>query len=353
MPCCREATFWAESAAVGGVETLYFGGGTPSLLPIAEAERLIDGLRQRFDVGGRRGSDDGGKPGERRRGASARTPADRASTVSASACRASTTPSCASSAGSTTQPGLRTAYRAAREAGFDSVSIDLIFGLPGQTTAQWRRTLEKAVALGPDHLSLYALTLEEDTPLARRVAAGECAEPDPDAQADMYTWSSERLAGAGYEQYEISNWSRPGHRCRHNLTYWHAEPYLGLGAGAHSYVNSYRLANERAPARYIELADAGRGVWPCDPATLPHVASVEEPDAERELSDAIILGLRLTEGVSTEALELRFGVDVSERYRREIGDLEALGLLESLDGRVRLTKRGRLLGNEAFQRFLP
>jgi len=348
----REATLWAESRAVGRVETLYFGGGTPSLLPIAETRRLLDGLRQRFDIAtgaevtmeANPESVDAGRLHTLRRMGVNRLSLGVQSFDDAElrflgrihdAERA------------------EEAYRAARSAGFASVSIDLIFGLPGQMVAQWRRSLEKAVALGPDHLSLYALTLEEDTPLARRVAAGECAEPDPDVQAEMYTLSSERLAQASCEQYEISNWAKPGHRCRHNLTYWHSEPYLGLGAGAHSYQNGYRLANERAPERYIELVAAGRGARPWDPTRLPHVESFERPDAEREMSDAVILGLRLTEGVSMAALGHRFGVDLGERYGREIDELEALGLLESVDGRIRLTERGRLLGNEAFQRFLP
>jgi oxygen-independent coproporphyrinogen-3 oxidase len=347
----REATLWAEPGAVGRVETLYFGGGTPSLLPIAETRRLLDGLRQRFDVAGDAEVTMEANPESvdathlrtlRRLGVN-RLSLGLQSFDDAElhflgrihdAARA------------------ERAYCDAREAAFDSVSVDLIFGLPGQTVAQWRRSLERAIALGPDHLSLYALTLEEGTPLARRVATGECPESDPDVQADMYTWSSERLAAAGYEQYEISNWAKPGHRCSHNLTYWHSEPYLGLGAGAHSYVDGYRLANERAPERYIELVAAGRGERPWDPTTAPHVESVEHPDAEREMSDAVILGLRLTEGVSLQGLSERFGVDLGERYDREIDELAALGLLESVDGRIRLTERGRLLGNEAFQRFL-
>ena len=347
----REATSWAESRVAGHIETLYFGGGTPSLLPIAEAERLVDGLRQRFDIAGNAEVTIEANPES----------VDAADLVALSRLGVNRLSLGVQSLDDAELRFLgrihdaeraEDAYRAARSAGFASVTIDLIFGLPGQTTAQWRRSLEKAVALGPDHLSLYALTLEEDTPLARRVVDGDCPEPDPDLQAEMYTWSSERLARASYEQYEISNWAKPGHRCRHNLTYWHSEPYLGLGAGAHSYLNGYRLANERAPERYIELVDAGGDARPWDPATASHVESVEQPDAEREMSDAVILGLRLTEGVSLSELGHRFRVDFGERYRREIDELETLGLLESVDGRIRLTKHGRLLGNEAFQRFL-
>jgi len=347
-----EATLWAEPGAAGRIETLYFGGGTPSLLPIAQTERLNDGLRQHFDVAADAEVTTEANPES----------ADAAYLV---ALRRLGVNRLSLGVQSFDDVELRflgrihdaaraeEAYRAARNAGFDSVSIDLIFGLPDQGVAQWRRTLDRAIALGPDHLSLYALTVEGGTPLARRIARGRCAEPDPDVQADMYTSSSERLAGAGYEQYEISNWARPGHRCRHNLTYWRGEPYLGLGAGAHSYVGGYRLANERRPQRYIEFVRASDSTRPLVPAKRPYVESVELPDAEREMSDAVILGLRLTEGVSMAALGRRFGIDPAERYGREIGELEALGLLESIDGRIRLTERGRLLGNEAFQRFLP
>ena len=190
------------------------------------------------------------------------------------------------------------AYPASREAAFDSVSIDLIFGLPGQMLEQWRPSLERAIALAPDHLSLYALTVEEGTPLHSRIERGECPELDADAQADIYAWSSDRLAQAGYEHYEISNWAKPGHRCRHNMTYWKCRPYLGLGAGAHSYVNGYRLANEKTPQKYIELVSKLDGPRPRIPS-LPQVESSEEPDPERELSDAIILGLAADGGSLT------------------------------------------------------
>ena len=344
----REAAHWAESGVDGRMKTLYFGGGTPTLLSIAEMARLIDCVRQCFDVA---------EEAEVTAEANPETVDD----VYLRELHRLGVNRLSIGVQSFDDADLRflhrihnaaraeDAYHAARDAGFDNVSIDLIFGLPGQATTSWRRTLEKATTLGPDHLSLYALTLEAGTPLAGRIAAGECPELDDDAQADMYTWSTKRLAEADYEQYEISNWARSGHRCRHNLTYWRCESYLGLGAGAYSYVGGRRWANVRMPAEYIRLVAAAQ---PSPPAP-PWVESSEEPDVDRELSDAIILGLRLSEGVSIEALDRRFGVDIGERYRREIDELGVLGLLESVDGRVRLTERGRLLGNEAFQRFLP
>ena len=127
--------------------------------------------------------------------------------------------------------------------GFGNVNLDLIYGLPWQTLSSWQATLRQAIHLRPDHLSLYCLTVEEDTPLGQRIAQGELPVPDPDLAAEMYTLAEEMLDRAGYVHYEISNWAQPGHECRHNLTYWHNRSYLGLGAGAHSYLDKKRWHN--------------------------------------------------------------------------------------------------------------
>ena len=135
------------------------------------------------------------------------------------------------------------------------MNLDLIYGLPEQPLAAWQRNLEEALALAPEHLSLYALTVEDGTPLARDVARGRVPAPDPDMQAEHYEWTQERLARAGYEHYEISNWARPGFRCKHNLVYWQNREYLGLGAGAHSFLNGVRFSTVLLPNRYAELVD--------------------------------------------------------------------------------------------------
>ena len=147
------------------------------------------------------------------------------------------------------------AFQAARSAGFRNISIDLIFGLPEQKMASWQESAEAALALEPDHISLYALTVEQGTPLARDVARGRTPSPNPDAQADQYEWTEKRMADAGYEHYEISNWSKPGYRCEHNMTYWRCREYLGLGAGAHSYLDGVRFAVAALPSKYLELVD--------------------------------------------------------------------------------------------------
>jgi oxygen-independent coproporphyrinogen III oxidase len=141
----------------------------------------------------------------------------------------------------------RRAFRAARAAGFDDVNLDLIYGARGESIASWRRTLDEAVGLGPEHLSCYALTIERGTPLGRAVIAGEVPGPDPDLQAEMYDLTCHVLGAAGYRHYEVSNWARPGHECRHNLGYWEGRSYLGLGAGAHSFRAGRRWWNVRPP----------------------------------------------------------------------------------------------------------
>ena len=237
-------------------------------------------------------------------------------------------------------------YNLARQAGLANISLDLIYGVPHQTLELWQSTLRQTLSLQPDHLSLYALTLEEHTPLARQVARGEIPSPDDDLAADMYILAEEMLVEAGYVHYEISNWAGPisNHKCRHNLTYWRNQPYLGFGAGAHSYFGDRRWHNFLSPMEYTVRLNVGMG----------SCAHSEDIDRATEMADTMILGLRLVEeGVSFEGFAGRFGERLESLYESELGDLEQLGLVEVTAERVRLTPRGRLLGNEVFERFLP
>jgi oxygen-independent coproporphyrinogen-3 oxidase len=233
--------------------------------------------------------------------------------------------------------------------GFGNVNFDLIYSLPRQTLSSWQATLRQAIHLRPDHLSLYCLTVEEDTPLGQRIAQGELPVPDPDLAAEMYTLAEETLDRVGYVHYEISNWAQPGHECRHNLAYWRNQPYLGLGAGAHSYFDQKRWHNVLSPAEYISRLEADwRGPFP------PSVKEVEEIDEPLEMTETMILGLRLMqEGVGLADFRERFGRELMAVYGGEIREMGQAGLLEVDGERVRLTARGRLLGNEVFQRFLP
>ena len=232
------------------------------------------------------------------------------------------------------------AYELAR-AVFENVSIDLLYGLPGQPLDEWRRDLETALSLAPDHISLYPLTVEEGTPLAEAVASGRIVRPDPDVAADMYILAGEMLSA--YEHYEISNWARAGKVCWHNLTYWRNLPYLGFGAGAHSFFQCRRFSNVLSPVEYVTRISGG----------VSAIDREEYIDRKLEMAETMILGLRLGYGVSLTQFAQRFGDDISSVYGDELSDLTELGLISRDEAMVRLTERGRLLGNQVFLRFLP
>jgi oxygen-independent coproporphyrinogen-3 oxidase len=248
------------------------------------------------------------------------------------------------------------AVQDARAAGFENMNLDLIFGLIGHSLERWQSTLEQVIAFGPEHISCYALTVEPGTALYYRVQKGLLEEPDPDLAAEQYDWTRARLAEAGYEQYEISNWAKPGKACRHNLVYWRAEPYLGMGAGAHSFFVGRRMANVDSPTRYVEAVNESyeeRQAASGGRAELRQVAGGEVPDGETLRADAMILGLRLLEGVSIDEFEARFGISVDEAFHAALVRHEGLGLIERTGGRIRLTERGLLLANEVFVDLLP
>jgi oxygen-independent coproporphyrinogen III oxidase len=277
--------------------------------------------------------------------------------------------------GHTAADALET-FDLARRAGFDNLSLDFIYGLPLQTLSDWRATLERALILQPEHLSLYALKVEEGTGLEHQIKHGKYLKPEDDLAAEMYELAEEMLDAAGYEHYEISNWAcrvRARHsetknselgevangnpqqyraadlpnasplQSQHNLTYWHNEHYLGFGAGAHSYFGGERYWNILSPLDYIQRIERGEGV----------VAERESISRDLEMAEAMILGLRLGEGISFADFAKRYGEDARVRYAAPLRETREFGLIEQSDERVRLTPRGRLLSNEVFWRFLP
>jgi oxygen-independent coproporphyrinogen-3 oxidase len=238
----------------------------------------------------------------------------------------------------------RQAYAAARKAGFADISLDLIYGLPGQTEERWRRTLSEAIALSPEHLSLYALTVEPGTPLAGRIAEGSFEAPDDDRAADAYEMAEELLAREGFRHYEISNWALPGHKCRHNLVYWRDEEYFGFGAGAHGYHSGRRAWNVSGVQEYI------RRIERRESAEGGH----ELIDGRTEMAELMMLGLRLLdEGVSEQRFRSRFGIGLVDAFGAAIGQLCQRGLIEQTGDTLRLTPRAHLLGNQVFAEFLP
>ncbi len=238
----------------------------------------------------------------------------------------------------------REAVRFARNSGFANLSLDLIYGLPGQTLPDWQKTLRAAMEIAAEHLSLYCLTLEAGVPMWEAIKRGDLPDTDPDLCADQYEMAEDLLAEYGYSHYEISNWARPGYECRHNMTYWHNSPYLGVGAAAHSSLDGQRLANTPDIGKYL-------AAFANEPA--PVLDLNEEIGSELQLAETAILGLRLCQGICTDDIQARFGVDLLNRYRQEVIELVGAGLLECHNRCLRLTRRGRLLSNEVFWRFLP
>jgi len=354
-----ETGLWRDAVRGRPVATVFFGGGTPSLLPLGELERVMVSLRDAFDLDPQAEVSLEANPGTV-------NPAYLRGLLGLGVNRLSLGVQSFHNDELATLDRIHTAeeagetYHWARQAGFRRINLDLIYGLPEQPPERWQATLEQAIELAPDHLSLYALTVEEGTRLAYDIDHSRVPGPDPDAQAAMYEWSSERLAQAGYRQYEISNWSRPGEECRHNLVYWRNGEWLGLGAGAHSHFDGFRFADVYSPKQYIrrvqETAQRGKpepGDIRSLLKTMRQVAYVEEQTPELAMADTAILALRLNEGLDLADFRDRFGQELGSVYGPALDELSDLGLIQRVDGRIRLTARGRLLANEVFVRLLP
>lgn len=326
------------------VDTIYLGGGTPSLLSAAQLGAILKSIRDRFAVA--TGAEvtleinpgDGGlnpeqrletmqqwhRLGINRASFGAQTFADRELSL----------------LGRTHDSrDIRNTFAQLREAGFTNINFDLIAGLPGQTLEGWQRNLVQALQLRPEHLSLYLLDVHEGTPLADQIKSGRRPRPDEDLAAEMYATMIDTVCSAGYEHYEISNFCRPGFESRHNSKYWTGAPYHGFGNSAHSYDGEkLRWANERDAAKYVELV--GRGESPIVERT-----ELTEDDVRAE---AIFLGLRMMRGIKLQNFCSRFGTELCQARHGELERLRDAGLIE-LDSEVlKLTSRGALLSNEVF-----
>ncbi|HNR46799.1 MAG TPA: radical SAM family heme chaperone HemW [Anaerolineaceae bacterium] len=251
---------------------------------------------------------------------------------------------------------VQSAVAWSRQAGFDNLNLDLIYGLPNQRLSDWQNTLSAALQLEPEHLSLYSLIVEPGTPLAAQVESGRLPPPDDDLAADMMDLAAEVLSAAGFVQYEISNFARGlEHSCHHNLQYWRNLPYLGFGAGAHGSAAGWRTANLASIPAYLNALTASPE-WPAYPFSL---ANAERNPIDRwtEVQETLMVGLRLThEGVSLKGFANRFGVDLIALFGATIDRLQAQGLLEWAELKsgkaLRLTSHGCLLGNQVFAAFI-
>jgi oxygen-independent coproporphyrinogen-3 oxidase len=323
------------------VATLFFGGGTPSILPRPLIAELLTACRQAFAVDADAEISLEANPGTVDAAGLAGLRQLGVNRLSLGVQSAQPDELALLGRLHSFQQAAQ-AVTLARRAGFDNLSLDLIYGLPEQSVGDWQATLEAALALFPDHLSAYCLTVEEGTPLAEGVAAGRVPEPDPDLAAEMYELAEVALEQAGFGHYEISNWARTGRECRHNLVYWRDGAYLGFGAGAHSHRAGRRWWNVRAPAAYIARVGAGESPQ----------AGGERLGREQAMGELMMMGLRLREGVSDARFRGRFGQGLGEVYGPELAELAEEGLIAWDGERARLTPRGRLLGNRVFGRFL-
>ena len=332
-----------ELRATGeAADTIYFGGGTPSLLSPEEATRLIAACRAAFDV--RPGAEitfevnpetvDRAKLAAYREAGINRLSFGVQSFDDAELARLDRRHDAARA---------RAAVADARAAGFDDISLDLMMWLPGQTVAGWLANVEALIALSPEHASLYLLEVYPNAPLKEAMARERWSVAADDDAAEMYERGMATLELAGYAQYEISNVARPGHESRHNVKYWTGGAWHGLGAGAHGTVGTRRWRNVADTRAFIAAVTAD---------TLPEAEARVLPDEER-LQEALFMGLRLRRGIDMRELGAMYGVDLAARYGERLAPYVTAGLLEPFEGgRLSLTGRGRLMANEVLSVFV-
>jgi oxygen-independent coproporphyrinogen-3 oxidase len=347
----HEMTFLSTFKDDIPVHTIYFGGGTPSLLLPAQIERILQAAYRLFTVSREVEISLEANPGT----------VDRtylAALVQLGVTRFSLGVQSAQSdelrmfGRLHDWADVERGVRDAREAGVTNLSLDLIYGVPDQTLAMWRDTLERVLDLAPDHLSLYALGLESGTEMTRQVKYGELPLPNPDRAADMYDLATELLSAEGFVQYEISNWGKPGTFCQHNLQYWRNLPYLAIGAGAHGYVNRTRTVNAMRPEDYIQrLNEASMDTldFPQTPATI----KAEPIDDETDQFETIFMGLRLLEeGLSLDTFAKRYGFRAEAKYGDQVQWLKEKDLIFQQDDRLFLRPNARLISNLVFEQFV-
>lgn len=338
----REIRSWQQADPAAPVDTIYFGGGTPSLLSPTQLNTILEAVHERFNVSLGAEITLEINPGSATlevltefRGAGVNRASFGAQTFDDhELARLGRSHSAADTV---------CTFGYLRDAGFQNVNFDLIAGLPGQTMEGWQTNLQKAFALGPEHLSFYLLEVHQGTPLAEHIKKGLQPKPDDDLASAMYESMLDRATECGYQHYEISNLCQPGFESRHNSKYWNGAAYYGFGCSAHSYDGqNRRWANERAVMKYVELVERG------------DTAIVEETvlsDFDRQ-AEAVFLGLRLMNGLSLDDYRGAFGLDLREKYKDDLSRFREAGLIECSGDLLRLTRGGALMSNEVFAAFV-
>lgn len=348
---CQELECIAESNPHPNVHTIYFGGGTPSLLPPVLYDQLLTCLRQHFNLSSNVEISLESNPNDLSHAYLSELKDVGINRLSIGMQSASSKIlrlfdrrhdlAC-----------VESAMRAARDACFDNVNLDVIFGSPYESLADWISTLDAVLCLAPEHISMYGLELKGGTSLRQQVDTGMHPQPDDDLFAEMYEYATARMGDSGYDQYEISNWSRPGFECRHNLQYWRNRPYAGVGAGSHGFAGGYRYSNIAAPAKYIASLSNSKSETMGFPLT-PAVAKSVRVDHHADLYETVMMGVRLTHaGLDRASFLRRFGNDIVDLFPDAVFKLEKLGLLEVIPDRVRLTPKGRLLSNAVIREMV-
>lgn len=332
----------ASRKAGARVDTVYFGGGTPSLLTPAQLDQILSALHRQFDI-----DSDSEVTLEMNPGTVSRDQlrAFRELGVNRTSFGAQTFDDAelAKLGRSHSAADTLKTFHELRAAGFDNVSFDLIAGLPGQTLAGWQRNIEQSLALEPEHLSFYLLEVHSGTPLADHIRRGLQPVPDEDLAAVMYEWMIDRAVPAGYEHYEISNLSKPGFQSRHNTKYWTAAPYFGFGCSAHSFDGvARRWSNQRDVLRYVENVEQ---------RTSPVVEEQELTAADLR-AEALFLGMRMMRGVDVREYNELFGVDLCAEHQEDLDRFRDAGLVEFDGDLIRLTRNGALMSNEVFAAFV-
>ena len=321
--------------------SVFFGGGTPTLLPVESLSRILEAVRDRFGFApdpeitieaNPEGVDERVFEGLLLAGFNR---------VSFGV--QSLVPSVLAGLGRTHSPETaRLAIAAARNAGFEDVNADLIYGSPWESTSDWLVSLEGILEIDPDHVSAYALTIEEGTPLGTLVATGRVRDVDPDLQAERHAAAEALLGAAGFDRYEISNWARPGRACRHNVLYWSAGDYAGFGAGAHGHIAGRRSWARRIPREFIGAVRAGDSTEAGD----------EVLGADARCGEALMLGLRLASGLDLDAMGRRFGTEALAARLPVVEELSGRGLLERAGPRVRIVPSATMVTGDISARLL-
>ena len=354
-----EITCWGDALAHPPVKSVFFGGGTPSYLPQGDIERILVAIQSSFQVDPAAEISIEANPGDLDEAACAGILNQGVNRLSIGV--QSLDNDLLNLLGRRHQASEAVeAFQSARQAGFDNVNLDLMYGLPNQSMEQWQKTLSSLIELTPEHISLYALTIEEGTPMHRWAAEGKIPEPDSDLAADMYQHAREVLAEAGYHHYEISNWSLPDRACEHNLVYWENGPYLGVGPGAHSRLGEYRFWTVLSPRDYNTKAAtwADSGVQPLADLVetalqgIPTLGGWEHLSLETTCSETMFLGLRLLDGLNLSEASAIAGTDLAKKFQTPIQECLNLGLLEQDGDCLKLTMQTYLVANQAFTRFL-